>query len=256
MPDIFFDTLELIPEGLREKAVKKEDGKFKVGVVHESFRDNNIELKKASDLQAAALGVYKEKIGDDPTKFFNEMTELRAVKQKVDDGTLKGSEAVTAEVEKRTKAAQEGFQGQLQTQAGMTAAEKTRADSYEAKWKDQIVIQGITNAVLDPANGANTAALVDFVERAKRDFRVNKDGNLVRMEGDTMVYGASGEGSETPKEWLAKVLKAAPYLSKASAGSGADDKDVKGFKGKSAEELTRMTPAERLREARKQMAAR
>lgn len=256
MPDIFFATVEEIPEGLRDKAVSK-DGKFKVGVVHESFRDNNLALKTQLEQTTTLIGAFKEKLGDDPTKVFDELSTLRAIKTKVDDGSLKGSDAINAEVEKRTKAVGENFQAQLQAAAGEKARETDRANGFENQFKDLVVVQGITSAVLDPANGANPAAIDDIIERGRRAFRVTKEGKLVRMDGDTMVYGASGETSETPKEWLAKVLKASPYLSKSSQGSGAADGEKGGgaFSGMTPAQRSKLSPAERLREARKEAAS-
>lgn len=53
MPDIVYDTLEAIPEGLRENAKKGDDGKFTVKVVLQSkldeFRDSNIRVSKERD---------------------------------------------------------------------------------------------------------------------------------------------------------------------------------------------------------------
>ena len=260
MPKFTFAKLEDIPETLRGEAKETEDKKgFEIDLVSASFRDKNIEVSKERDQLKTVVEGFKTAFGEDPNATATELKELRVIGQQVKDGKIKGTEQIEAEVLRRTEAVKTELGTQIKAASDRaTLAEQKFAES-EGRRKSMIVRQQIAAAVMDPANGANPAALADFEARGLGVFRVKDDDSLVAMQGDAMVYGADGVSSMTPKEWLAKVLKDSPYLAKASNGGGAggDAKNGKGMYGTGFDEKTwaSMSPADRMREGRKARAA-
>lgn len=249
MPDITFKTKDEIPESLREFA-KETDGGFKVGVVHESFRDKNIALAKERDTLKTTVEAFAD-LGDDPKKLVAELTDLRDIAQKVKDGTLKKTDEIQAEAERRADAKVKGVKDELEAQKKLTAAAEAKAATYEGNYKALTVKQAISQAVLGDS-GANPEALPDILSRANSVWRVSEEGKLVAKDGDTTIYGSDGEPI-TPKEWLGKLIKDAPYLGKQSSGGGASHGDGKGVQGTgiAPDAWAKMSATDRLNAARK-----
>lgn len=262
MPDIFYDSQESIPEGLREHAVKGDDGKFKVAVAPAAkvteFRDNNVALLQERDSLKAALEGYTSVVGDDLDGFKTNLAELREVHQQVKDGTLKGSTAIQAEVDTRVKSVREGFETQLQEAANKVKEASARGDKFEGLFKQSVRDQAITNAVVAQDSGANPQALPDLLARAATIFSVNDDGKLIPKKGETVIYGSDGATPMTPTEWLAKELETSPYLRKPSAGGGATGGTDKAeqYGGLSEKEFLALSPQRRMQMAREAQAKR
>jgi hypothetical protein len=255
MPDITFDSLDSIPEGLREGA-KQVDGKFVVNAVLNSklqeFRNNNIEVVKDRDTWKTRYEKVAPLIGDDVEKFASELPQLRTIAQQVADGKLKGSDAIEAAVKERVenqiKAAEEKqreLDGRIHTIAG-------ERDEYKSKFERSVLDQQITNAILAQDSVANPAAMPDILARAAKQFVVQKDGTVLPMNGDKIVYGADGVNPMSPNEWLTKLVSEAPYLGKASAGGGAagGSAGVEGSYGMSQADFQKLDPSTRIRLAR------
>lgn len=259
MPDITFDSLEKVPEGLREHA-KQTDGKFVVNVVPnaklQEFRDNNIAISKERDAYKDRVAVLSGLVGEDPEKFKAEVTELRAVAQKVKDGQLKGTDAVQKEVEARLEAATGTLKAQLAEQGSKMSALEQSNTGWKSKYEKQVLHQYITNAVVGKDSIANPEALPDILARAEQVFRV-KDEGIVPMKGDVVMYGSDGTNPMTPREWLTKLVETAPYLGKASAGGGArgSDNAEKRYGGLAKADFDKLPPAERIALARANGAA-
>lgn len=247
-----------IPEDLAE-FVKEVDGKFTVDVgpkvkINE-FRDNNIALKQERDALKSKLEVFS-KLGDDPSKLMDELKTLREVDQLVKDGKLKGSDAITAEVEKRLKEARESYEAQIKDLTNKAGAAEQKAAQADQKWRGSVLDQRITNAVLADDSNVNPATLPDILARARNIYTVTDDGKLVPKQGDAVVYGADGDPMQ-PKEWLTKVLAEAPYLGKSSAGGGADGgTGGKELGGMSQEAFSKLSPEERITRFRAAQAGR
>ncbi|MGZ9074137.1 MAG: hypothetical protein ACXW13_00005 [Burkholderiaceae bacterium] len=248
MPTLTFKTKDEIPESLREFA-QETDGGFKVGVVHESFRDRNIKLAQERDSLASVFGKVKEVVGhEDIDKFASEFAELRTTAQLVKDGKLTKKEEIEAEVGRRLAAQREALDEQIKANARRAQEAEEKAGGYASKWKQTLLDTAVTEAVLTGDSGANPAALPDILSRARSIFKVREDGSLVAMKGDTVLYSeVDGETPMKPTEWLMKLLKDAPYLGKGSAGGGAtgNTKGVGGT-GLSEDQMSKLDPAERL----------
>jgi len=253
MPDITFTSLDQIPDGLKEYA-KQADGKFVVNVVPNAklteFRDNNIKFAQERDAAKATVEALTAIVGSDPEKFKAELVDLRSTAQKVKDGQLKGSDAITKEVEARLEAATASLKTQLSEMGTKLNTSETASMSWKAKFERQVLREHITAAVVAKDSIANPAALGDIISRAEQVFRVKDDG-IVPMKGDTIIYGADGASPMTPKEWLTKLVETAPYFGKESSGGGAGTKQGDAaYGGLSREAFQALSPEERITRAR------
>lgn len=250
MPKLTFKTKDEVPEGLRDHA-KETDGGFVVGVVHESFRDRNIALSQERDELKTKVDSLSKIVGDDVEGFSATLAGLREMEQHVKDGKLTKKEDIDRTVEARMQAKEAGHRDALKAAQDKANAEKARGDGFESKFKGMVVDQAIISAVTAADSGANPAALQDILNRARAVFQAKDDGTLVAKKGETVWYGADGENSIQPKEWLAGLLKDAPYLGKESAGTGgAGGKGLK-VAGMSDEAFQKLSPEQRIAASRK-----
>jgi len=225
MPDISFDSLDAVPEGLKEVAKDNGSGKFVVNVVPASkldeFRNNNIAVSKERDTLKAFKDQWAPILGEDQDAFKADIERLRTVDQEVKDGKLKGSKDIEAEVTRRVEAMKTGYETRLQEAERLRVAAEATASAADQKFKRSIVDRAITDAVLHEKSGAEPRALPDIIERASKVFVVGDDGKLTPKEGEAIIYGADGATPMTPAEWLGKLKEAAPYFFKASGGGNA-----------------------------------
>lgn len=258
MPNIYYDTLDECPEGLRQHARELEGGRVTVNVVPESklseFRDKNIQLSKENEDLIASNTVLKGIVGDSPDDFKNQLDELRAVNQRVKDGELKEGRHIEEAIAKRTEEMRKGYQDQLASEAREKSAWKTRAEQENTRYKEQVVVSAIRAACAIPELGVLPTAVDDVVERAKRIFRVSDDGKLTAYNGDAMIYGANGADSVTPQEWVGKLRESNSYFFKGSHGGGGGGEGGNGggrnepkIAGKfTKEQWAKMSPRDRL----------
>lgn len=250
MPTITFESLEAIPEELRETA-KEEDGKFSINVVPKSkldeFRQKNIELNQQQEALLPTLERMKAIVGDDMDldAFENDLQGMREIAQKVKDGELTGSDQIEKAVSERLAKVKEGFeQNQKAERDQRTKAERER-DEARAELERTHIRSAITQVVIDPNSGVRADALPDIIERANKLFRW-KDGRPVPMNGESIVYGPDGADPMTPKEWLAQLRDEAPYFFAGNGGGGANGgKDAK--HGMSPADFAKLSPTEKLR---------
>lgn len=255
MPEIFFDTLDQVPEEFREQA-KEQDNKIAVNVVLKSkldeFRENNIKVSTERDDLAKKVEVLSGLVGEDAEAFAAELTELRETAQKVKDGKLKGDDTITREVETRVGQMRESYDAQLSKQAKETAAWKDKAIAAENKFKRSQVNAAVTNVVVAAESGVNSSALPDILERAAKVFHVQDDGNLIAKDGEVTIYGGDGSTPLTVSEWVEKLKETAPHFFKTSAGGGAGGNGGgRTPTGMSQEEFQKLPASKRLELAHK-----
>lgn len=252
MPKITFETKDAVPEGLRDIAAEAE-GKFVIDVVPASFRDRNINLSRELDQLKPIATKVKELAGEaDLDTFVGEIVELRDIAKRVKDGTLTKKDDIEAEVARRTAETKSNLESQIKELATKAKTAETEGTQWKQRWQSTLVDTAVTMAVLAGESGASPQALPDILNRARSVFRVKDDGSLVAMQGTEVLYGADGETSMQPKEWLAKLLKDAPYFAKSSAGGGATGDTTKGVMGSglSQEAWDKLPARERLKRAR------
>lgn len=261
MPDILtFKALADVPEGLRSHADEK-DGVVTVKVVaekeHAAFRTNNIALLKERDELNKKYTPYVDVFGEDVTKVANELTELRTIKQQVDDGTLKGTKAVADAVEARVASEKAGWASAKQALEATAAAANQKAATADTKYKGLLLDQAVSRHVLASDSGFAESALADIQSRARGAWKVQDDGIPVLLdEKGTQVYSVKEPGTPMPmKEWLEGLAKSAQHFLKPSAGGGANGGNGTGNFGMSAEAFSKLKPGERMELARKAQAA-
>lgn len=255
MPSLTYDSKDLIPEGLGESA-KEVDGKWTVDVVPKTkvdeFRDNNIKIAKERDALSELVTQVKKVAGDDLGELDNELARLRAVDQQVKDGSLKGSNAVTAEVEQRLKGAKEEYERQIMTKAQEAKAAVDERDAYKTRFQRSVIDRQVTQAVLAADSYVNPEAMPDIMARAYALYEVEGDRLVAKKDG-AVVYGADGATPLQPKEWLSKLVDEAPYLARPSHGGGAAGDSKKGVPaGMSKDEFAKLSPQDRIRLHRQQ----
>lgn len=255
MPILSYESLEAVPEGLKDDA--KEDGdKFTVNVTPmsklEEFRNNNNTLLKKENDYKAALEGFGEIVGDDIEAFKAELSEMKALKQQHEDGKFKGNDAVQAEVTKRVTAVNEDHKAQLAEFGKKLQEAERRGDAAEKSLDDSKIDRAITEAVMHKESGMRSEAIQDIMTRARDVWSVDKDtGKLIATNGETTLYGADGVTLMTPLEWMAKVRETAPHLAIPSEGGGAAGGSDTNLGGMSSDDFQKQDPTERIRIARK-----
>ena len=261
MPKLTYDTNDAVPESLREYA-SEVDGKFVVDVSPTSkvdeFRTTNIAVSRERDTLKATLAKVQPVIGDDLDAFIVSYNELKAIDQKVKDGSLTTSDKVAAEVENRVADMKRTLEERNAATAAKEAAANKRAEQAEAKYKRSLIDQAVTSAVALTESGASPSAIADILQRAYGVFKVDDNGIVVAMDGELKMYSAEdGTTPLKPMEWITTKLKAqAPHLFKSSSGGGAGGGNQNGgsgssggddrFGGKTEAEYRKLTPAQKL----------
>jgi len=262
MPNLTFDALETVPEGLKDYA-KKDDasGKFVVDVVPgvklAEFRDNNIAISKQRDDLAAVVSKLKPHVGEDLDAFIANLGEMSQTVQQLKDGKLKATGDIEAEVLRRVETMKTGYDNQIRELGTRAAQAEQTAAVADQKFKRSIVDRAVTQAVVNPDSGALPSALDDILTRAYRVFQVSDDGKLTAKDGEAIIYGADGVTPMTPNEWMGKLREQAPHFFKGSNGGGASGgtNQPGSFAGHSAEDLAKMTPMQKLTLVHQQKAA-
>lgn len=256
MPILQFDTLDVVPEGLREYAKPIEGtDRFQVNVVSatkiDEFRDNNIKLSKERDDYRAQVEPLKTIIGDDPEAYKARITELEATFQRVKDGDLKESRSIEEALAKRTEELRKSYEDRLQAEGKEKAAWRQRHDALEQNYKYSQVSSYLKDAVLAPDSGVKAAAAGDLVDVGLKIFKMEANGRITPYEGDAPIYGTDGTTPMTAKEWVASMKEKRDYYFEGTGGGGAGDggKGGDGQKrilGRTHADLKKMTAAERL----------
>lgn len=251
MPIFTFDTLDSIPEGLRSYA-KAEGDKVQINLVAQDkmdeFRETNITLVKERDELKKQVEILAPIVGEDPNEFTNQLTELRAVNQRVKDGQLTDSRKIEEEVIRRTEDMKKVLEDQIRAAQKEGASWKTKAAELEGTYKRTLVSTAIKDAVIDPELGVQPHAVRDILSRAEGVWRAQDDGRVLAFQGDLQLYGADGGSPLTPKEWIAKLKDEAPHFFKGTNGGGAGGAggDQRGPLGKTTAEMRSMTAQDKL----------
>lgn len=252
MPKITFTDRSQVPEGLE---VSEVDGKFVIDVVNSAklneFRDNNIAIAKERDTLKKFYETVSPLVGEDVDSFTSSLTELQATAQQVKDGKLKASDQISTEVENRVKTMRDDLDRQLQAKAGEAKAANDKASEWEKKFKRTLIDQAVTQAAISPDNGVEPTAIPDLLYRAYSVFSVENDGKVIPKDGEAIIYGSDGATPMTTTEWVKSLQKSAPHMFKRSAGGGAEGGGNKGLGGMSAEEINKLSAAQKIALARR-----
>lgn len=251
MPELFFESLDQLPEGLREAATTNELGKVVVNVVPKAkldeFRENNIKIVKERDDLAALAGKAKEILGtEDFEAAAANLNELRTTHQRVKDGQLVENKGLEEALQERTTKMREEYSAEVTKHASEAKGWKDKFTAVDQKLRRTHVDRAITDVVLDENNGVHPKALTDILSRAYGVFEVSDDGKLTAKRGDAVLYGSDGATPLSAKEWILGLKEEAPYFFKGSNGGGASGADGKSINGMSTAEIAKLTPEQRL----------
>ncbi len=254
MPNISFDNVDSIPEGLKEFAKEGEDGKFTVNVVPnaklEEFRNKNIDLSKQLETVSPTLARIKEIAGEDLDAFVNDLNGLRDISQRVKDGELKTDDQIEQAVQDRIKVVKDGYEDNAKALRKEVTEATQRAETMQQRLIRTRIDKEVTAAVIIPDSGVRTEALPDVLERAYRLFRVEEE-KLVPKNGEATIYGSNGADPMTVTEWLVKLRDEAPHYFKGNSGGGANGGGHDKVGGFSAADISKMSPAQKLELANK-----
>jgi hypothetical protein len=143
MPIFVFDSLEQIPEPLRQFA-KAEGEKVQINLVPQDkldeFRDTNIALVKERDESEGHGRGAAPIVGEDPAAFSADLNELRATAQRVKDGSLTDSRKIEEEVIRRTEDMKKSLEEQIRTAQKEGSNWKTKAGEIESTYKRTLVL--------------------------------------------------------------------------------------------------------------------
>lgn len=251
MPDLYYSSMDEVPEGLRE-AAKEQNGKVIVKVVAQSkldeFRENNIALARQRDDLETFKKQFGPVIGDRKVDdFLAEIKELQKTAQLVADGKLSTNDDIAKQVEERTAAMRRDYEEALKTANGEKSTLAARLEEADQKYRRTLVDRAVTDAVLAQTSKARPEALPDILQRAYGIFQVQTDGSLVPKKGEATLYGTDGTKPMTPAEWLESLRHDAPYFFKDSAGGGATAGQERTYGGLSKTEYEKLSPVEKLK---------
>lgn len=255
MPVFTFDSIDRVPETMRS-AIRTVEGSDQVTlnlVAQEKldeFRDRNTELVKERDALKSQVEVLAPIVGEDPEAFKARLAEFAAMEQRVKDGSLKESRNVEEEVVRRTEDMRKTLEEQIRGHQKEANSWKQKATEGDSRYRDMLVAQAIKDAAVDPESGVLPSAIPDILGRARQVWRAEDNGAVVAYKNDLKLYGADGGSELTPKEWLSKLKEEAPFFFKGTQGGGAGGSgtgtDKVGQHGKTAQQLSQMTAAQRL----------
>jgi hypothetical protein len=250
MPIFTFDSLEVIPEGLRSYA-KAEGDKVQINLVPQDkldeFRDTNTNLVKERDALQKQVELLAPIVGEDPGAFQADLVELRATAQRVKDGSLTEARKIEEEIIRRTEDMKKSLEEQIRAAQKEGANWKTKAGEIEGTYKRTLVSSAIKDAAIDPEMGVLPGAIGDILARASGVWRAQDDGKVLAYQGDLQLYGADGGSPLTPKEWISKLKDEAPHYFKGTHGGGAGgDTTQRGPLGKTAAEMKNLTASQKL----------
>jgi hypothetical protein len=251
MPILNFDSVEAVPEGLKEYAQKDENsGKVTVNVVPnvklDEFRNRNIEMARKLETLEPAMERYRNLVGENPDEFQNELSALRDVNKRVKDGELKTNDEIEQAIQDRIKAIRDGYEDNAKSLRNEALTYKQRAELLAGELDRTTIAGQVTAAVIAPDSGVRPEALPDVLERAYRLFKV-EGGSLIPKQGEATVFGANGADPMTPAEWLVKLRNDAPHYFKGNNGGGAaGGRDGEKLGGFTMQEVSKLSPEQKL----------
>lgn len=254
MPILNFDSLDQVPEGLKEFAKADDTGKVTVNVVAnaklDEFRERNIEMARKLESLEPAMERYRNLVGENPDEFQNELIALRDVNKRVKDGELKTNDEIEQAIQDRIKAIRDGYEDNARSLRTEATTFKQRAEAL-AQELDRTKIAGeVTQAVISPDSGVRPEALPDVLQRAYGLFKV-EDGRLVPKQGEATIFGANGADPMSPAEWLVKLRDQAPHYFKGNGGGGAAGGKDEKLGGYTSAQIAQMSPEAKLALANK-----
>jgi len=249
MAEMLFDTLDQLPEELREFGKARDDGKVVVNLVPkvrvDEFREKNIALAKDNETFTARLAKLSKHVGEDEDKFVNELTELRKTKQLVEDGKLAESGKVEEVLAERTKKMRENYEEELRKLAGESSEWKRNFSDVTEQLKGVQIDNYIRAAIHDAKSGARPEAENHILLEARKVFKIDGD-KIIPKNGDATIFGSDGASPMSPLEWMKSLQKNLPYLFKESNGGGANGGGLAGYGNMTKDDINNLSALQKL----------
>lgn len=256
MHKLTFKSKDEAPEALRDFLAENADKAFEVTLVPQKklneFRDNNIKVSKDKDALEATLKPFKAlALKEDGTEvpledLLKDIGEWRKTAQLVQDGKLKGDDAISKEIDQRVSNMKTAHQEQLRSLEVARDGWKTKFETQVSQNNQMRIDTAISQIAARADIGVNMEALPDILRRARDEF-VIEEGKLVVKKDGAVVRGEDGVSPLSPEEWVKSLRKSAGYYFKGSNGGGAGGGDGGTTEvGLSPEALAKMSPEARL----------
>jgi hypothetical protein len=215
----------------------------------DDFRNRNVELSRERD---AATGIFGRltPLGFDPAKvdeFVTGYSELRDIKQQVDDGKLVADTSLAEAIEAKTGEMKKGYETQIGGLQNEVATYKGENEKLTNRLNRSIIDQQVMQAINDPKSGALPEATRQILREAHDTFQIGENEALIPMDNNGhVIYGGDGATPMTPVEWLKKLAETSPFFFKGSQGGGAGGGQGPGSGPLTAAQIAAMSPEERM----------
>lgn len=214
------DTLDSIPETVRDQYVESEGGKFRLDLDGyedpaglKSALEKERSEKKDRDRQLREM--QKQYDGIDPEKTREMLSRL----EQDEESKLIAEGKMDEVINQRTERMRSDFESKL-TQAQQEAE---AAKTFAGKFRSRVLSDEIRSAA--SKIGIVDTAVTDAVYRAKELFEVDDEGNVVPTE----AAGLDANGKPlTPETWLESMRDNASHWFPTPKGGGAPGNDGKG----------------------------
>lgn len=181
------------------------------------FRDNNVKLLK----EQKELLIQAEKFkGVDLEKYNAAQAKLLELEdqQLIDEGKMDEL------LEVRTERMKKDYENKYTALETRNVELESQATNSEQKLHLKMVEAKIAYAVGEVGT-VRKGAMPDILSRAAKIWKLDKDLELVAMEGDQVVIGTGGKENLTPKEYATQLLQDAPFFFEGSGGGNSDGND-------------------------------
>jgi hypothetical protein len=237
-----YENAQDIPEGMETLYTEGENGSFVLGEVEgmvdkgrlDEFRENNIQLRKDIESEAAAtkaalskfdeqavmLKTLEEKFSSiDMEEWNNLQSEKKAMadKELIEAGEV--DTLIAQRVEEVLAVKAKEFDLMKSDYEKKVSGLETNITSYDGQLNKMLVDNEITRFATE--HGVRASALEDVLHRGRGMFRVEEGKATAFDVTGRKVYGEDAVTPLTIGGWLGGLSESAPHLFEASTGAGA-----------------------------------
>lgn len=206
------ESLDDVPEALRDQYVENGDGKFKLDVQGVEFPDDVAPLKNALDREKAQRREFAKKLKQFDGVDLEKYNELLEKQREAEEKKLLDEGEVEKLIEKRTLRMREDHEKELQET-------KQKLTHLESKLRSEVVTSKVNKAAV-AANVLDEKSLRLIEMMAANSIKFKDDGTYAIFEGDEEQFGSDGQPLSI-EEWMTDLASEYPNLFKDSQGSEA-----------------------------------